>query len=454
MKKIQTYKIPFKKRFAHNYEFYKYLTIFLITIIISLTILLKNKELTIFDIMLTSGSIAFLVLAIIKLIAHIKASSSFYIWKNKEAQTSEHVTINSGAPGTGKTLYETMKCYYMAKHSWQEVQYEYWLICSKLRDSYQPTEDEREIIEAYNFYINNPGIPCLSSNYPIYSEEYERFSYIIDASHLKQEERVPYRNVSAIDEIGTICNLELCKDRSNNYCGAADMSDEFRFCRQHAEWRINGTEQESTNVFKDVRRVVASVIKLKGVTKVLKPKFLTWIYNLLKSYFVKHMSNKESLIFSKFMLRFKNFLNNTGYLKLNYVYLTGTEDSSGNVSYSEKYRRNGKDFVVYFPCATPIKYNSRIFRSSYKAIDKSIKLAVFQKLNLTKQLASKMLKSETLKAVNQEKEALKLEEEKKKLQLKEDLKLENWKKRELEKSQFKKEQYEKKQREKQNVKME
>lgn len=407
MQKIQTYKLPFYKRFAHAYNFYKNIAIVVISLVLALVIYYGANNTT-WGMIFFISALVVLVYSLVQFGRNVASELSFQVWATKTGRTSDHVGIGSGAPGTGKTLYENMATYYMAKYSWRELQFEYWLLIPKIsKPGYVPTDDDKEIIEAYEFYTNNEGIPCLSSNSSIYSHEYKRFSYEVTEEHLKQEKRVPYRITSALDEIGTICNMELYKDRSNNFNGSADMSDEFRFCRQHAEWRMTGTEQEASNIFKDVRRVVANIIKFRGVEKVMKPPFLNWLYNKLKDKFIEKSSDRQAKRWARFMSKFKRFLNNTGYLKITYTYITESIDSKGESTYSESTRKNGKPFVVYFPCALPIEYETRAFRKSYKALEKPIEMRVFKDLRLTKEQASKMLKSVTLKVTLDERNKLK-----------------------------------------------
>lgn len=412
MQKIKTHWLPFHKLFARYFDFFKYLILSIVWLTISI-LLLKREEQAGYEIFILAGAIGSFVFSFVQLWRHIVASSKFVLWAKEQGKTPNHVSEYTGPPGSGKTLVQNLSTYYMSKYSWEVLQLEYWLLIPKLKKkNYTPTDDELEIIQAYEFYVNNPGIPCLSSNVPIYSYEYHRYCYELTAEHLKQQERVPFRLVGAIDEIGTVCNMEMYKDRSNNYGGSADMSDFFRFCRQHVEMRMIGTEQEATNVFKDVRRVTAEIKKFRGVEPCLKPVFLSWLYERLRKYFVKKASDKQALVFSRFMLLLNRFLKNSGFLKIKYVYLSETVDSEGKQVLNERGKKNGKDFVMYVPCAMPINYNTRAFKSSYKALGKEIRLATFERLGLAKEDASRMLKAETLRRINDERKLAKREEDK------------------------------------------
>ena len=415
MQKITTYKLPFYKRFARYYEFYKNLILSLLGLLVS-AIIIFLLDIGLWKLLLLVPSIIITIRCIVKLFKYIHANSNFDNWVSNQKSTSNHVSEYTGPPGTGKTLMQNLSTYFMAKYSWEELQFEYWLLLPKFKNpDFVPNEDESEIIQAYNFYINNKGIPCLASNVPIYSYEYDRHSYILTAEHLKQEERVPYRLVGAIDEMGTVCNLEMYKDRSNNYGGSADMADFFRFCRQFAEMRCIGTEQEATNVYKDVRRVTAEIIKFKGVEPVQKPVFFNRLYNKRKKKYIEDLDVKQSLKHSRKMLKLKRFLDNCGFLKIRYVYLTETgKDAEGKTVYNEKTRDNGKDYILYVPCAMPIKYITRAYRPSYRALDKPLRLAVYEKLSLSKESSSKMLKAETLRLVAEERDKAKAEEDKRK----------------------------------------
>lgn len=428
MQKIKTYKLPFYKRFAKRYNIFKSLIIGILCLVLSILIFISSDQSTLAVIGFLI-SVSVFIYCIVDLVRIGHHELDFQVWTIKTGRTSDHVGIGSGAPGTGKTLYENMATYYMSKYSWRELQFEYWLLIPRIsKKDYVPTDDEKEIIEAYEFYTNNNGIPCFSSNSAVYSHEYKRFSYEVTAEHLKQEKRVPYRMTSVLDEIGTICNMELYKDRSGNINGSADMSDEFRFCRQHVEWRMTGTEQEASNIFKDVRRVVANIIKFRGVEKIMKPPFLNWLYNKLKDWFIEKGSDLQSKKWSRFMSRYRRFLNNTGYLKISYIYITESIDSKGESTYSESTRKNGKPFVVYFPCALPIEYETRAFRKSYKALGKPIDMKVFENLRLNKEQASKMLKAVTLQSIANERKELRLQEKKQDYELKQQMKIDAKKK--------------------------
>ena len=391
-KRIQEYKLPLIERLAYYRPFIWFLFLAGLTaMIVGPTIIYNYENLWYF--LGLAPLIFFLVLSVIKYI-------QFCVYRSKcqrrieEAVDNDHHYDNySGAPGTGKTLTAQYMTHEIAKANWDDLQFEYWLIASKLRDSkYVPSRDEQEIIDAYNFYINNKGVPCWSSNVPALSKRYRRFAYIVDSSHLKQEERVPYRLASCYDEIGTIISLEMQYGKASNKGGATDIEDTFRFCRQFAVWRMIGCEQDYNNIFIGARRVASENRVYLDKKWVLKPRFLYWLYNKMRNHFVKKMRLSESIMFSNFMRKFKKYINKCGYFKFRYKVMSNTETSKGEVIIVD----TGERDVLYIPRVNEVEYRTRVFREAYKAKDKKIDLKVWDSLYMSDERARSMLKSENL----------------------------------------------------------
>ena len=308
----------------------------------------------------------------------LKNQSSFYLY--------------SGAPGTGKSIDSTFITHEIAKDNWFELQYEYWLIAPKLKDrEYKPTLDEQEIIDAYNFYSKNDGVPCWGTNIPAYSKHFKRFSYDITSSILKQEARAPYKLSGVYDEIGTQLTIEMKDDRKSNTGGATYVTDFCKFGRHLGEFTFIGCEQDPSNTYKDFRRVVGEIRVFNGKQELLKPMFLKWIYKKLKNHFVSKMRYSESVLFSKFMKFLKKYISLCGFMKFNYKIKSNTE--TGSVIYSVD---TGDRDCVYVPCASEVVYRSRAFREAYLAKDKDITLKAWSSLYMSDERARSMLKSENL----------------------------------------------------------
>ena len=323
-------------------------------------------------------------------------------WKIEAARTPNHAVTYAGVPGTGKTLDAVATLYEMAKYSWEELKWEHWLIMAKSKKpGYVPTEEDKEILDAYNFYSENEGIPCLGSTIPIYSKEFKTYSYRIEIGHLAQSKRLPYRMNALVDEIGTITSVDGARQRQEGNVGVLKVADEMRFCRQFSELRLIGTEQDFKNIFIDVRRVIAENRVYKGVKPIMKPMFLSWLFEKLKRYFTSK-GQKTSALFAGKMIRFKQFLNACGFLQIKYSVVGNSE--TGQVIDS------GEKGTIYLSCLQEWKYDSRAYRNAYQAKDKPIEMRVFKTVGLTKEHAEKMLRSFTAQKKQEEKK----EEERKK----------------------------------------
>lgn len=334
----------------------------------------------------------FFIKAIINLIRFIVFASKCKQKINETVENEHHCDNYSGAPGTGKTFTAMFLQHEKAKYNWEELQFEMWLIGKKLRDvDYKPTPDEAEIIEAYKFYTGNEGVPCWSTNIPGYSKFFKRYAYDVGAAYLKQEERAPYRLCSVFDEIGTVVSVELKDGRKSNDCGATDMTDTFKFCRQFNLWSIVGCEQDHNNIYIDERRVASENRVYSGKKWLLKPRLLCWVYNKLKVRFTKKMSLAQSVRWSGVMSKLKNYISKCGFFKFTYKIRYNTETAIGTISLDT----NEKE-VVYIPRANEIVYRTRAFREGYKAKNKPIKARAYTSLYMDEDRARSMLKSENL----------------------------------------------------------
>lgn len=413
LKKIPTYKNPLNQRIAFYYSFYRYLFLALFFAAIALPFFLASEYSTI-AIIILCVALFFAVVAIINFISMIAKMIKYKMFAETQGKTSNHLTILSGPPGAGKTLLEVLMGYFMSVSSWLTLQFERWLLERRLKKEGEKAledPDVKELVEAYDFYVTNDGIPCYGGNLPVYSYEYQRYCYKFGAEHLKQEERVPYRMVGLVDEMGTTCTLEMVKDRGSNYSGATDMADFFRLCRQHAECRMLGSEQSSGNIYKDARNVVAQIVKCQGVKKVHEPKLIRWLYNFLDNYFTKRMNSKQAERWGEFMYKLKSFLKYTGFLRVEYTLLLETFDDKGNLVKSEEKKGfGGRNFKIPFPAMLPIKYFSRFLRESYKALSKPIRMTVYKRLGLTREEAMGKLKAETLRLAKEQRDADKRKE--------------------------------------------
>ena len=301
-------------------------------------------------------------------------------------------SIYSGAPGTGKSADAMFISHEIAKRNWRELEYQYWKIARHLKNKdFKPNADQKEIIDAYNFYVTSGGVPCWGTNIPGYSKRYKKFSYDIRTSVLKQEERAPYKLAGVYDEVGACLPMEMKGKREKNEDGATDVTDFCKFGRHFGDFTFFGCEQDQSNVYIDFRRVVGEIRIFTGKEELLKPRFLRWIYNKLKEHFVNKMRVSDSVLFSKFMDKLENYIRKCGFLRFNYKIRSNTE-TGGLISSVDA----GDKDCIYMPCANEVVYRSRAFREAYKAKDKTISLQPWQSLYMSDERARASLKSENL----------------------------------------------------------
>lgn len=393
---IKEFKLPLIERVAYYRPFLVWLIWAGLTAMIVGPTIYYNYE-NLWYYFLIAPVVIFLVIAIINLIRFIHCSIKCNKKISETVENDHHFDTYAGPPGTGKTFTAVFLQYEKAKHNWEELQYEFWEISKKLRnEEYKPTIDEQEIIDAYKFYTTNPGVPCYSTNIPVYSKRYRRYAYDAGADYLKQQERAPYRLCSVYDEIGTVCSVEMKDGRKTNNCGATDLSDTFKFCRHLNLWSIVGCEQDPGNIYIDARRVASENRIYLGKEWILKPRFLLWVYDKLKTHFLRKMSLKEAYFCSGFMQRFKKYINACGYFKFRYKIVGNTETAVGPMMTD-----TGERDIVYIPRANEVVYRTRAFREAYKAKEKPIEIKAYNSLYMTTARARSMLKSENLVIKNQ-----------------------------------------------------
>lgn len=367
----------FLQRNARLYETYKFILYFIVLFLTFQNFVLNFKEnliVFIIEILLFSA-------VILKYSAFLYYTLRFHHFR-KNVKPVDNAVIRCGAPGTGKTLSSSYESLLKAIYNWKELQYLYWLLMERLqKENYVLTENDLEIKEAYEFYKNSPYIPCLHSNISI---KYKgRFSHELTMAELRQEERLPFMAVVLIDEIGAEVSVDAYKNGR-----PLVLSDMFRLCRHFGEFHISGTEQDKSNIYIDIRRVVAENRTYDRMKYVLKPKVLTIIYKFLKWWFRKTMSSKKSKKYAPFMRNFKKFLDNTGFIKLKYHSTASTENSS---------QKMNKGTIVLSPFLK-YEYDSRVFKNCYLAKNKKLICKGYDSLRLSPAKAkARFLRSELKK---------------------------------------------------------
>ena len=393
--KLQHFHLPLLERLAFYYPLTKGLFLLILNISIATPFIIRFNFVW-WSWVAFSPIILIVLFSIVEIIRWFYYKKRYNQWEFEQGQTSNHFDINEGPPGSCKSLHACFATYAMAKYSWRELQYEYWLLLPKLYENDAVlTEDEKEIVDAYKFFANSQGIPCLASNIPIWSKELKRFSYEIGVESLKQKTRLPYRTNGMVDELSTICPPDLYLDRKKNIFGSADISDFGKFCRQFGEFRFIGCEQDGNNYYIDLRRVNSQIRTFDGKTNVLEPRFLRWVFEKLKTRAINHMSFYKARIWAKFLNNFEKFIESVGFFKIKYH---NTKRQAIGVSGQFVVVKENDDpqETIYFPRAMPFKYETRAYRNAYKPLKDPILLKPFEKLRMTREKGLSMLRSNNL----------------------------------------------------------
>lgn len=397
-KVIETYRLPIKDILARHYNTFKYIFYAILVFIPIITVLIvKNFHWHWLLYMLPLEILFFYI--IIRALLWLREFKKYKAWVEEMETNPDHASMYTGAPGMGKTLVASHGTYSMAQGSWKKLQFEYFCLMGKLqKKNYEMTEDDKEIYESYRYMITHEGVPCLATNIPVYSKRYRRYSYELGPSYLKQERRAPFRLSGLYDEIGTVFNFELSNDKSDEQKGLT-ISDMVRFCRQHAEFRFVGTEQEGMNMYKGIRNVVARYREFTSIETVFKPKFLTWLLNAMKKHFIsptfgKGMKMYKAKVWGTFLENFDKFIKKVGFFKIRYKDFGRKEECLTD-------KRKGD--VIYLPCCAEFEYDTRAFRFAYKARVMPIQMGVWKKMQMPAEKAGAFLRANYPKQKEEEK---------------------------------------------------
>lgn len=400
---IKKYRLSFLDLLALHYNTFKYLFLAVLLFVPTITLLAVNSFDWHWALYLIPLEIL-LLYVIIRGLLFLRDLNKYKTWGNSMMYNPDHATIYSGPPGSGKSLSAGHAVNWMQKGSWDKLQFEYFCLMGKMQTkNYVMSEDDKEVYESYQYFIRNPGIPCLATNVGFYSKIYRRFSYKLGPSYLKQERRAPYRLVGWYDEIGTVFNPELSNDAADKM-KSLEMADMARFSRQFAEFRYIGTEQEASNIYKNIRRVVARNREYLSIETIFKPKFLNWVFEKMKKHFLyplfrKGMNVHKAKRWGQFMQRFKKFIDNVGFYKLRYKDFTSFEGAGVACLTDEK-----GGAVLYLPCCGEFKYDTRAFRWAYKVRKMPIMMQVFDSMDLSEKEAEAFLRSSYPKIKEEEKQ--------------------------------------------------
>ena len=339
-----------------------------------------------------------------------------------DGEAEDSLEIHQGAPGTCKSLTAKERVSAKGENSWKKIKYKTWKLYGKMNDpNYQLTDEDKEVLDAFEFNSKGKGVPCRLSSVPAYDKRYRRYYYKLELAHLKQEKRMAFASCLWQDEIGTSLNFSTAWNvyaKENN--GEVNIDDFSRYIRHFGEFRLIGTEQDGANVAIFMKRIASDNKLFEGKEWVLKPRFLLWLFKKLEKRFTRRMLKSEAIRFGKFMDKFEKFVYKCGFFKIifsscgNYV-TSGNQKSQVQVIVIDSKQ---KKFVYYMPRMSSVIYETRAMRNGYIPKNKPIDVDVWDSMTVSDEDVKKMLKSNNI--FHKQKEDLSVERENKNLLQKED----------------------------------
>ena len=166
---VKTYKLPLIKRVAQNYPYYRALFWLVVVTAIIVPMMAADNWDTIWLLYFIPLEIL-VVWQIVSAIFTVTYKAKYAMFVEQAKNNPSHATINTGAPGTGKSLEARAEVSAMGQGSWEKLSEEYWFVLDKKQRTPELlTDDDKEIIESYEFNVNSGGIPCVGTNIPMYS---------------------------------------------------------------------------------------------------------------------------------------------------------------------------------------------------------------------------------------------------------------------------------------------
>lgn len=296
-----------------------------------------------------------------------------YLKYKSKIDISKYVIIKVGAPGTGKSSSGLWQAVEMSKKLWKELQYKYYILRRDMerysnkgiKPPLEAIKSWNEIRTAYEFYSSNDCVPCLFTNIPL--EVDGKFTNVLTYAHAEQSKRIPANTMLFFDEIGSVFPVDSYRDKP------LSVSAFFRLCRHFGDFRILATEQDSENVFIDVRRVVADNEQMIKQVWALKPVLLVFMFKLLKFVFMLKPHKLGFLVPPlKFLSKITRYL---GFRRFHAVSTGNTENA---------YNEGMKKRVYSLPTMLNCTYDDRTYRELYSAKNKTIAPDIFKSLILPK----------------------------------------------------------------------
>ncbi|MEG1662550.1 MAG: zonular occludens toxin domain-containing protein [Clostridia bacterium] len=291
--------------------------------------------------------------------------------KKQGEDASSVCVVKIGSPGTGKTASTVWDSVVEAKRRWKIVKFQYWLYTSMLVD-FKTTNDwdglrtYREVKQCYDYYHRHTDlIPLLWCNIPM--RVGDKNCSVVTRAHAEQREKLPYMAVIVFDEIGSL----FFADESKKNRPLA-VSDFFRLCRHFNCFKIFCTEQDSANIYIDVRRVVSYNVFCKSQSWILKPTVLL-LFIMVKQWSLSFSWDIKltQINVARRWYKYISFCNKIGFRKIKYADERNTERTSAV---------KANKGTIYLPSSLNAKYDSRCFSELYEASHRELQYNPFSAL--------------------------------------------------------------------------
>ena len=298
----------------------------------------------------------------------------FCIIKYRCHRHEKYITLNNvvvvkiGAPGCGKSSSGLYEAVVMARKMWVDLRWQFY----KYRHKKNKPPEWAEIEYSYKYFKNSNCVPCLLSNIPVMVDG--KFTTFVSKQHCEQLARLPAHCVLFLDEVGAMLTVDTAKQRMSDTDeaeNAINVSDFFRLCRHFGNWRIICTEQDSENIYIDVRRVVSKNEYMLWQKWVLKPYLFLAIFLPLRALAIRNQWT--SRVFAKPLIFLEKLCKSIGFRKYRYLTENNTQRHTG--------MQKGKR-TFYLPSLLNFKYDERTFRNFYKCKDQQITPTIFENLVL------------------------------------------------------------------------
>ncbi|MFA5676626.1 MAG: zonular occludens toxin domain-containing protein [Christensenellales bacterium] len=279
------------------------------------------------------------------------------------------VLVKIGAPGCGKSSSGLHEAVVMARKMWNDLRWRYFKYCKK---KVKPL-DWNEVEYSYNYFKNSDCVPCLLSNIPVMVDG--KYTTFVSKDHCEQKERLPAHCVLFLDEVGAMLTVDTAKQRmgddNDEAQNAVNVSDFFRLCRHFGNWRIICTEQDSENIYIDVRRVVSKNEYMLWQKWVLKPYIFLALFLPLKALAIR--LNRFQKVLAPPLEFLEKLCKAIGFRKYRFLTENNTQRHTG--------MQKGKR-TFYLPSLLNFKYDERTFRNFYKCKEETITPTIFESLVL------------------------------------------------------------------------